>query len=273
VYLEDGRPGGGRSTLKVKEQYDMKHLKIAFGLVVVAGLMAVVASPAMAAGPIWVTCVNVGANNGKWVDPQCTKAGVGEWETRAVTETVEVTSSSTGLLLTDKSTKAGASSVECGGTNVGTIGAKGSDSVISIHAENCKKVKEAACKTLMHVEARNLPWSSLLVERENANKELEVRNRLTSLIAGQNPGWAVECNTLLGVKVDVCTGITTTGVRDNRALGRVEGLFDPTGEKEPASCTEGNKESGTVSGTVVNSLRNARGELQSFWLLAEALKT
>ena len=249
----------------------MKSLKIAFGLVVVAGLMAVVVSPAMAAGPIWVTCEK--STTGKWMPGTCTEKGSG-WETVAVTETREVTSSSVGLLLTDKSTKLGEASVECSGTDEGTIGAKGSNSARRVTAEKCVKVKEGGCKTLMRVEARNLPWSTLLVERENANKEKEVRNRLTSLVAGQNPGWSVECNTLLGVKTDVCTGITTTAVRDNRALGRVEGIFDEIGEKnEPASCTEGNATSGTVSGTVVNSLRNARGELQSFWLLAEALKT
>jgi len=249
----------------------MKHLKIAFGLVVVAGLMAVVAAPAMAEGPIWVTCTKVA--KGKWLDSACTKAGAGEWETKAVTETVEVTSSSTGLLLTDTSTKLGKASVECSGTDEGTIGAKGSDSVTRITAEKCKKVEEGGCKELLNVKAINLPWSTLLVERENAAKEKEVRDRITSLVAGANPGWSVECNTLFGIKADKCTGITTTKVIDNRGTGKVEGEFEKISEEEPASCTEGNSTSGRVSGKNITSLRNAKGELQSFWLLAEALKT
>ena len=64
----------------------MKYLKMAFGLVLVAGLMAVVASPAMAV-PRWVHCV-VGKG---WM------AGLREnregWETKELVGTSEVTSS------------------------------------------------------------------------------------------------------------------------------------------------------------------------------------
>lgn len=239
----------------------MKHLKIAFGLVAVAGLMAVMASSAMAA-PIWVTCVNVGPNNGKWLDAQCTKAGKGEWETKAVTETVEVTSSGT-LELEDSETIAGASSVECSGTNLGTIGAGGTDSTTRITATKCKFVKLGGCEesTEPKAEARNLPWATKLEETGE-----EVRDRITSLIAGKLPGWAVTCKTIFGTKTDVCTGLNSAKVRANRAAGSVEGEFDE--KSEAASCTEGKEKSGHVRRTVITSLRNSKGVLQAFWVLA-----
>jgi hypothetical protein len=240
----------------------MKYLRIAFGLALVAGLMAVVASPAMAAGPKWVTCEK--STTGKFNNSKCTEAGSG-WETKEVAETREVTSSGT-LELEDSETLAGASSVECPGTDVGTIGAGGSDSTVNITVGTCKKVKEGGCKTLEKVEPRNLPWATQLVEEGG-----EVRDTITSLVAGKSPGWAVTCNTLLGKKTDVCEGVTSTAVNANRTEGSVEAIFEA--KSKAAKCSEGGAASGHVRGKDINRLRNSKGELQAFWVLAEALGT
>ncbi len=249
----------------------MKYIKIALGLAFAAGLMAVAASPALALSPRWVTCQNVGTG-GHWTDSHCEKAGAGEWDTREVTETREVTSSSSKIELEDTAVLLGPSSVECEGTDTGTIGAGGTDSTVGITVTKCKIVRAGPCEKLEEVKPLNLPWLTLLEERENKGKEREVRDRITSLVVGKNPGWAVKCKTIGGVKTDECTGITSTGVR-NGAGGVVEGIFEKISEETPASCTEGNSKSGFVRGTTINRLRNAKGELQPFWVLAAAFKT
>jgi len=116
----------------------MKYLKIAFGLVMVAGLMAAVASPAMAV-PRWVHCVKV--EHGKWLDNNCTKEGAGEWETKELVGTSEVTSSGN-LILEDTSTEA---EIECTGNTLGwvanlTTGA-GEDGTSAITNISCKVIR------------------------------------------------------------------------------------------------------------------------------------
>jgi len=245
----------------------VKYLKLAFGLIVVAGMMAVATSSAVAAGPVWVTCLpRPGA--GHFEDSHCLNAKEnGGWETSELTKTVEVTSSSAKLELEDSEALGGASSVVCSGLDVGTIGAGGSDSTTSITNIKCVKEKEGACKTLEEVKPANLPWSTQLKE-ENG----EVRDFITSLIAGKNPGWLVKCNTALGVQTDECTGNQSTKIKANRTELSVEGTFEKT-FKPGAKCSLGGKESGHVSGTVVSKLRMSNGELLSFWILAPALDT
>ena len=191
----------------------------------------------------------------------------GTWETKEVAETREVTSSSSKIELEDTAVTLGPSSVECEGTDRGTVGANGTDSVVGITVTKCKTVRAGPCEKLEEVKPVNLPWATQLEETGG-----EVRDRITSLVAGKNPGWAVKCKTFLGVKTDECTGITTTGIK-NGAGGVVESIFEAVSEKTPASCTEGNSKSGFVRGTTINRLRNSKGEAQAFWVLAAAFKT
>jgi hypothetical protein len=254
----------------------MKHLKIAFGLVMVAGLMAVVASPAMAEGPRWVHCVKVAPNTGHWLTNKCTTAGTGEWETKAVTETSEVTSStvpgSKGLELED--VKAG-TAITCVGNGTGTVGPNGADSVKTITATGCEFVAgklgscEAAVKPI--AKPRNLGWSSRIEERENTKtKVIELRDIVTSLIAGKAPGYAVECRVGGVLKVtDVCEGVISTNARANRAEGTVEQEFDKVSEEEVGTCSVGGAGQGRVSGNTINRLRL----LTALWLLANLIKT
>jgi len=254
----------------------MKHLKIAFGLVVMAGLMAIVTSSAMAAPVVLVHCVKVKPNTGHWRDADCLNAGAGEWETIAVTETSEITSStvpgSKGLELEDK--KAG-TAITCVGTGTGTVGANASDSVKTIKATGCEFVAgklgscEAAVKPI--AIARNLGWSSRFEERENTEtKVIELRDIVTSLISGKAPGYAVECRVGGILKVtDVCEGVISTNARANRAEGTIEQEFDKVSEGELGTCSVGGAGQGRVSGTTINRLR-----LQTaLWLLANIIKT
>ena len=114
----------------------MKYLKIALGLALVVGLMAVVTSPAMAATPKWVTCEEV--SSGKWANSTCTTSGSGKFETKALIETREGTSSGT-LELEDT---AQATTLSCARTSVGTAGANGTDGIKTITTTGCRFVKK-----------------------------------------------------------------------------------------------------------------------------------
>jgi hypothetical protein len=249
----------------------MKHLKIAFGLVVAAGLMAVVASPAMALGPRAVTCVKVAAGTGKWTSNKCTTAGIGEWETKEITETEEVTASGT-LEQEDSKSPGGATAIICSATGTGTVGFAGAGTVKTIMLRSCEFVKGKAgeCEESKPVTSRflNLPWATRLEERVSNGGE--VRTVLTSTISGKAPGLAVEC-TVAGIfKIaDECEGVMSTGLRANRSVGSVEGLYDKVSEEEPGTCSVGGAKSGFLRGVITGELRNQAAG----WILAAALKT
>ncbi len=252
----------------------MKYLRIAFGLALVAGLMAVVASPAMAV-PRWVHCVKV--TTGQWEDSNCSKKGsTNVYETKAITETSEVTSSGT-LRLEDSATGV---ALSCKGANRGwvvnpTTGA-GEDDVIEIAATECKVVT-GTCENPL-TEARNLPWGTRLVEgkraKEGEKEEVGAEAVRDELISGPKnqegkgePGWAVRCTVGGIIKVtDRCekSGTTQT-VLNNRVTGATEFVFS----KEEATCSVDGGVTGKVEGTVVEKLRAST----SLWVLAPNLPT
>ncbi len=246
----------------------MKYLKIVFGLALVAGLMSVVASPAMAV-PRWVHCVKV--EKGKWLDNNCTKAGEGTWETKELVGTSEVTSSGE-LELEDRNATGGAVDVKCAGTNTGWVanlvnGTAGEDGVTSIHVAlaSCKLEKKGACEKVESVEAVNLPWGTRLVESGS-----EVRDELISGNSTGAPGWAVKCKTILGPVTDTCTiSGSTQNVRSNRATGKTEFIFDETTHLILATCSQGGAKAGFVTGTIFQQLRSGNG----LWILAPNLGT
>jgi hypothetical protein len=247
----------------------MRYLKIVLGLALVAGLMAVVASPAMAAQPKWVFCNEV--TSGKWTNSGCTTSGSGKFETAAVTETVEDTSSGK-LELEDSKATGGATAITCEGTNTGTAGANGSDGIKTITATHCTFVKAGSCEEAKGVTAiaRNLPWATKLEEVENEKtKKMEVRDSVTSLVAGKTPGWAVECTVAGILKItDTCEGNTSTSATANRTEGTIETNFDEVSEKSPATCSVGGAGAGFVRGPV-----RVRSRRFILWILALVLGT
>lgn len=251
----------------------MKHLKIVFGLVVAAGLMAVAASPAVALGPRAVTCAKVTPGTGKWTSGLCTTAGTGEWETKQITETAEATARGT-LEQEDSKSPGGATAIICSASGTGTIGAGGEGTVTTIRLEKCSFVKGKAgsCEESKSVTSKfiNLPWATRLEERINKSSEIELRNVLTSSSSGKAPGLEVEC-TVAGILkiVDTCEGMfSSTNVRVNRAEGSVIGEYEKVSEEEPGTCSVGGKDSGFIRGAITSKLRR-----QAAWVLAAALKT
>ena len=229
----------------------MKYLKITLGLALVAGLMAMAASPATAAAK-WVHCVKVEAGKGQWNNSNCSEADKSnEYETKAITETSEVTSSGE-LELED--TAAGVA-LKCAGSNRGWVAnltTGGEGGVIEISATSCKTEK-GTCENPL-AEARNLPWGSKLVE-----SGAEVRDELVSGPKTQEgkgePGWAVRCTVGGIIKVtDRCEKSgTTQNVKNNRATGATEFTFD----KKTGSviCSVDGGATGRVEGTVTGKLR------------------
>jgi hypothetical protein len=241
----------------------MKRMTIAFGPVVVAVLMAIAASPALAEQPKWATCEEV--SSGHWTNGRCTTAGGGSWETQGLAETVEVTSSSTGLELEDS--KEG-TAITCAGTGLGTAGANGAGSAIRVTVSKCKIVagKAGSCEEPLTAEAVNLPWATKLTETGS-----EVREEMTSIVAGKAPGYAIECEVGGILKVtDECTGNITTKIGNNRSEGTVEAEFDAKSEGEKGNCTVGGASSGRVHGKFIKRIREwvERGVKHLIHLLA-----
>jgi hypothetical protein len=248
----------------------MKYLKMAFGLALVAGLMSVVASPAMAV-PRWVHCVK--SETGKYSNGLCNAAGSG-WETKELVGTSEVTSSGE-LELEDTNATLGAVAVKCKGENIGWVAnlatGAGEDGVTSITNLSCTRVVDGQCTKLVRVVPRNLPWGSRLVE-----KGTEVRDELISGPKKEEgngePGWAVTCETPLGEVTDTCERSgSTQNVRANRTTGKTEFIFDKITEekKERAKCSVGGAETGRVTGTILGQLRSGN----ALWVLAPNLGT
>jgi hypothetical protein len=256
----------------------MKYLKLAFGLVVVAGLMAISASSAMAAEPIWVTCAKTAAPT-HYTEADCLTAGSeGGWNTKgfAANETIEATSSGT-LKLEDRSATGGKVVISCSGTDQGWVGPNGVAEENRVTASSCSFVEHGSCEESKAVTATalNLPWTLKLEERENTtSKKVELRGLLVSLVSGKTPGWSVTCTVAGILKIsDECTGRTSVGVESARSRLLTNFIFDAVSEQEPASCTQGTSTSGFVGGTVSSSIRNSKGELQALWPLAAILKT
>ena len=252
----------------------MKYLKIAFGLALVAGLMAITTSSAMATAR-WVTCVK---GSGKYENSLCVKEGSGGWETKALAATSTVTSSGE-LELEDSKATGGATGIICKGTGTGWVAnlstGNGEDGVTTISATSCKFLsgKVGSCEESKGVtaEARNLPWGTRLVEREK-----EVRDELVSGPKNETgsgePGWSVKCTVAGILKItDTCehSGNTVNAV-NLRSAGELEEKFDErTKEETMATCSVGGTGAGLVRGTLTNKLSSGA----ALWILAPNLGT
>ena len=245
----------------------MKHLKVAFGLVVVAGLMAVVAAPAMAV-PRWVTCEKV-SSGGHWSSGSCTTAGT-EWATKELEGTSEVTSSGE-LEMEDQEAPGGAVNILCTGLGTGWVSNSanksepGEGGVATIKNMKCSFIKHGECEEAAGVTMKplNLPWGGRLKETGS-----EVR--------GEGPigvGWDVECTVDKILRIqDKCETVihNTANVLPNRTNSTVEGVADEVTKSETmGKCSASGKDSQLVRGTVVSKLKNGN----ALWVLAPNLKT
>lgn len=248
----------------------MKHLKIVFGLVVLAGLMAVAAAPAMAT-PRWVECVKEGSS---FENSGCAKKGeTNSWSTRELVGTKAVTSTGD-LELEDMEPLAGGPvDVECTGidtgwvTNLTSKTEPGEDGVATITEIKCKFIKQGECEeeSKFKPEAKpvHLPWGTRLKEEGK-----EVRDEIVAGTGGA-AGWTVTCRVDGIIKIqDECVAEPAAeGHRNSTLLRRnptnlsVEAVFDEKANEPMAKCSSGKKTSGLVHGTIINKLANENGLL------------
>ncbi len=246
----------------------MRYLRIAYGLALIAGLMVVVASPAMAT-PRWVHCIK-SATGGHWSSGTCTSVGTG-WETQELLATSEVTSNGE-LEMEDSKALEGGLGLKCRATVTGwvanpTSGA-GVDGVSSIKNIACSFTKKGLCESEVNVKGgpTGLPWGGRLIEREK-----EVRDELVSG-RSETPGFSVECiiSGILKVSDSCHRQGNTANVLANRGTGRIEAIFDKRTEEEPmADCSQGGENAGLVRGTFPIQLRSGN----ALWVLASNLGT
>jgi hypothetical protein len=212
----------------------------------VAGVMAAVAMMIVAAfgagsasAAEWGECTKVTATP-EFKDSLCNEEGRGEFTWKAFTTTKAVTSTDVGgLRMTDK--KGGAFgeevTIECNGTDEGTVGPGSKDQLTKATATACKTLKGICESPVAH--ALHLPWNTTL---ETVGGE--VRDKIENSGAGA-PGWDVTCVVGGFIKVeDECTGETTTAVAN--VSGGVALTFDAKSAK--ANCTRGGAGEGSVLG-------------------------
>jgi hypothetical protein len=234
----------------------MKSLKIAFGLLIVAGSMAVTVGSALAGEVRWINCTE-NPGHGQWKNSLCSKAKTnGGWETKEISETVEVTSSAKELQLVDTKATGGEMKLACSVTDAGWVGATGSDGVSRVTTTECKLLegKDGACESGKPVTAKavHLPWSTKLQEATGG----EARDAIQNGGKGE-PGYAIEC-TVAGIfeVADECTGKTTTGIFNNKNKGTVEVEFESKSEKD--NCILGGAGAGEIKGIAIVKQRNGR---------------
>jgi hypothetical protein len=249
----------------------MRPLQLALGLVVMAGLVAILASPAMSA-PRTVVCVERTAKTGKWENSLCTKgAKEGDWETNELVGTGAVTGSGTVELEDAKEETA----LKCSGSGSGWVANPSNRSepseggLTTVKATSCTTLKGTCEKP--NARAINLPWGGRLVERGSEVRGESVSGPKKEEGKGE-PGWAVECTVDGIIKVtDTCEhqGNTGTG-RANRENGSVEAEADErTKEETMGTCSVGGEGAQLGRGLITSKMVSGT----ALWLLAAALKT
>jgi hypothetical protein len=238
----------------------IKKAMLALGLV--AAFFGVVAMPTLAQ-PVWQLCTKLEAKIGNFENSTCTKGKTeSEYEWLELTETEEVTSSSTSFEVEDSKATGGATAIKCAGSSKGTVGEEGQDSITVLSASKCTFVKAGSCETSVEPRANavNLPWSTRLEERENTEtKKIEPRDLVRSFTT-KPPGWNVECR-VAGVFTvsDVCEGGASTSVANNETEGIVEAKFDEVSAQESATCSVGGSKAGFTRGTIVTKAHDGAG--------------
>jgi hypothetical protein len=217
----------------------MKHLVKIAGLCLASMLVLGMAIASSASAAHWLQCRENAGTGTKWTESKCsTASSSGKWEWREL-ETTEAVKTEGTLILKDTNVVGKTVTVQCSGTDEGTIGPKQFDRTTVVTTASCSNVEN--CGGTIKAKAVNLPWQTML--RTEANGE--IRDEIVSEVAGKEPGWEVTCT---GVK-DTCEANTTTAMENVQSKGVVNAIFDSKSAK--AKCSGGTL-SGEVTGRIVN---------------------
>ncbi len=216
----------------------MKHLVKIVGLSLASMLVLGMAIASSASAHAWLQCRENAGTGTKWTESKCATAGSsGKWEWTELTTTEKVEGEGT-LVLKDTNIDSKTVIVQCAGTDVGSIGPKQFDRIVTVTTVGCTNVEN--CGGTIKAEAVNTPWQTELFETEG-----KIRDKIVSETSGKEPGWKVTCT---GVS-DVCEAITTTATENVQSTGVVNAIFDSKSAK--AKCSGGTL-SGEVTGKIVN---------------------
>ncbi len=242
-----------------------KNMKLA-GLCLASMLVMgmVLAGNALAAGPLWLLCLEgANANNTKYEDSSCTKAkSTGKWESVSIGSKSDTIRIAVSLKLRDK--EAG-TEVECNSSlekdeGEGSISSENKGQIrtakiiTSEVTKRCKILKEGFCKKIEEVHGVNLPWNTEIFETENA-----LFTKIAASTSGKEPGWALKCSG----GTDECKSINSEDEEvqlTNEVVGGVllvKGVFKKAHEAD-CSLNPG-KRKGQVEGTVAILLLNGLG--------------
>ncbi len=240
----------------------MKFIRIAGLCLAAMFVMSMVAAGTASAAPHWLVCLPWTNSPTRYATHQCKEAsGGGEWEWSELKGTEAVVGVGTTITLRDKNATGGSTAVQCSGTQEGSVGPGNFDRVtkVTVKAENCKRVENTLCESVVEVKAVNLPWQTELYETES-----KIFDRINTVgTAGKEPGWAVTCKTLLGNKTDTCeaegTGKEESLLLENKVTKGTEAellVLATFAKKNKAKCSEGGAKEGEVEGSVANLLTN-----------------
>jgi hypothetical protein len=211
--------------------------------VVVMAFCAFAAAPSASAVE-WVTfeCAEVAHGTGLWADSKCHEKTIGGNFERLKEKGLETEVASTStftLALEDMGTGV---KIECSGIDEGVLGphTKGKFTGMTFTLATCKVLAgSGTCKKILAVNAVDLPWGTNLFGSP-------VRNEITAGGAGA-PGWLIECESLLGIKVDdTCIAALSSTAMSEGGSGVTATYDSASGE---ANCSVGGEKQGLTIGT------------------------
>ncbi len=192
----------------------------------------------------------------KYTTSQCTTAASGnegKWQWNEATEN-EIKGVGLTLTLTDTKAPGGSSKIRCAKLEAtGKVGGGASGVIetaeVSSPSTSCTRL-EGACKAgeVEAVKGIHLPWHTFWTENGKGPLIL-----IESDGSGQ-PGWEVDCNTVIGKRADTCETESTEKSEEatlaNVSSGGVLSVSATLATKYKAKCSEGGKESGEEEGTI-----------------------
>jgi hypothetical protein len=265
--VEDGRIGYGYQHSRVKEQYNMKHLKIA-GLCLVS-IFVMGMAMASTASAVWEGCLETSKTT-KYENNKCVKAlAGGKFGWAEITNTDNVRSVGFTIKLTD--TKAALpTSVICtaGGVGSGTVGPGEFDRIETAEQlepkKNCRATGGCEPEKVEEVKGVNLPWQTRLSRKEG---------KILDTIEGTGngpPGWRTRCESIIHTtETDTCTertGEPESARLTNELTGGVQLVLANFETAVKANCTIGGESAGEIGGTIAILLANAKGEASGIGL-------
>jgi hypothetical protein len=105
---------------------------------------------------------------------------------------------------------------------------------------------KSICSSPVEVWPDNLPW---LTELEGMEAEAHILDHLFGSGAGKEPGYTIDCKTIIGLIEDTCEGLTSTKAESTTEKYVLETFSEVAGiETQKVHCTIGGEGTGDIKG-------------------------